>query len=77
MRMQDRQGEMAVRKDASRNKQPFAAWSNRVERRIIQAIGILLVLLVFSQMILQIPAVSERFTPPGQTEGIPYPDFVP
>lgn len=66
-----------MQKEASRKEQSFVAWSNRVERRILQAIGILLVLLVFSQMILQIPAVSERFTPPGQTEGIPYPDFVP
>ncbi|BBI33174.1 hypothetical protein KCTCHS21_25730 [Cohnella abietis] len=48
----------------------FSAWSDRMERLIARGIGILLILLILSQLVLQFPIVRHWLTTTDDAEGV-------
>lgn len=50
----------------------FIVWSDRVERILKRVIVMLVILLCFSQLILQFPAVRHWLTTTDSSEGVPF-----
>jgi hypothetical protein len=61
---------------AACDKEEFVAWSERIERIIVKAIKLLVVLLIVSQLALQVPALRHWLTTTDDAEGIPYRSLV-
>jgi len=59
-------------RQAPRQPDDFAQWSDRAEKWIVKGIKTLVVLLLVAQLALQFPAVRQRLTTTDGAEGVPY-----
>ncbi len=63
---------MRRKQAAGLDPENFSAWSDRMERRLKQAVWITAVLLVVSQAALQIPALRHGLSAADRLEGVSY-----